>query len=117
MDKELIEDKLYQIIDQFNERKSTFTKFYSILLNKIHPFYDRNGRTCKLLKCRKNTESKNPKAARINNGRIMLLSKYGVYNSKKSKLIKQQEASGLSNSLGIKTPFFVLEVLTSQSKI
>ena len=34
MDKELIEDKLYQIIDQFNERKITSTKFYSILLNK-----------------------------------------------------------------------------------
>ena len=30
-DKELIEDKLLQIIDQFNDRK----KFYSILLNKI----------------------------------------------------------------------------------
>ena len=34
MDKELIENKLYQIIDQFNERKITSTKFYSILLNK-----------------------------------------------------------------------------------
>ena len=27
------------------------------------------------LKCRKNTESKNPKAAKTKNGRIMLLSK------------------------------------------
>ena len=49
MGKELIEDKLYQIIDQFNERKITSTKFYSMLLNKIHPFYDGNGRTCKIL--------------------------------------------------------------------
>ena len=49
MDKELIEVKLYQIIDQFNERKMTSTKFYSILLKKIHPFYDGNGRTCKIL--------------------------------------------------------------------
>ena len=49
MDKELIEDKLYQIIDQFNERKITSTKFYAILLNKIHPFYDGNGRTCEML--------------------------------------------------------------------
>ena len=49
MDKELIEGKLYQIIDQFNERKITSTEFYSILLNKIHPFYDGNGRTCKIL--------------------------------------------------------------------
>ena len=49
MDKELIEDKFYQIIDQDNERKITFTKRYSILLNKIHPFDDGNGRTCKML--------------------------------------------------------------------
>ena len=49
MGKELIEDVLYEIIDQFNERKITPTKFYSILLNKIHPFYDENGRTCKTL--------------------------------------------------------------------
>ena len=28
------------------------------------------------LKCRKNTESKNPKIVRSKNGRIMLLSKY-----------------------------------------
>ena len=38
MDKELIEDKLYQIMDQFNERKNTSSKFYSIFFNKIHPF-------------------------------------------------------------------------------
>ena len=47
MDIELIEDKLYQIIDQFSERKITSTKFYSILLNKIHPFYD--DRSCEIL--------------------------------------------------------------------
>ena len=34
MDKELIEDKLYQIIDQFSERNITATKFYSIYLKK-----------------------------------------------------------------------------------
>ena len=49
MDKELIEDKLYQIINQFNERQITSTKFYLILLNKIYPFYDGNGRACKIL--------------------------------------------------------------------
>ena len=37
MDKELIEDKPYQIIDQFNERKITSTNFQSMLLKKyIH---------------------------------------------------------------------------------
>ena len=34
----------------------------------------------------------------------MLLSKCAVYNSKKSKFIKEQKASGLLISLGIKTP-------------
>ena len=48
------------------------------------------------LKCQKNTES-------TKNGRIMLLSKCTVYESEKSKFIKQQEASGLLSSLGIKT--------------
>ena len=49
MDKELIEDKFYQTIDQFSEREITSIKFYSIFLNKIHPFYKGNGRTCKIL--------------------------------------------------------------------
>ena len=55
-------------------------------------------------KCRKNTESKNPKVARTENGRIMLLSKRAVCDSKKSKFIKQQEASELFKSSGTKTP-------------
>ena len=38
------------------------------------------------LKCRKNTERKNPKVARTKNERIMLLSKYAMYDSKKSNL-------------------------------
>ena len=49
MDKELIEDKLYEKIDRFNERKITSTKSYSIPLNKIHLFYDGNGRMCEIL--------------------------------------------------------------------
>ena len=49
-----------------------------------------------------NTESENPKVARTKNGRIMLLSKCAVSDSKKSKFIKDQEASGLLSSLGIK---------------
>ena len=56
------------------------------------------------LKCRQNTESKNPKVAKTKNGRIMLLSKCTVCDSKKSKFIKEQEDSGLLSSLGIKTP-------------
>ena len=55
------------------------------------------------LKCRKNTESKNPKVVRTKKERTMLLSKCAVFDSKKSKFIKQQEASGLFSSLEIKT--------------
>ena len=49
MDKDLVENSLYQIIDQFSERKITTVKLYLIILNKIHPFYDGNGRTFKIL--------------------------------------------------------------------
>ena len=54
------------------------------------------------LNCRKNTESKNPKVAKTKNGRIMLLSKWAVCDSKKSKFIKQQEANELLSNLGMK---------------
>ena len=56
------------------------------------------------LKCRKNTESKNPKVVKTRNGRIMHLSKSAVCGTKKSKIIKEKEASRLLSSLGIKTP-------------
>ena len=56
------------------------------------------------MKYRKNIESKNPKVVRSKKGRIMLLSKCQARDSKISKLIKEQEASGLSSSLGINTP-------------
>ena len=46
----------------------------------------------------------NPKVASTKTGRIMLLSKSEVSDSKNSKFIKQQEASGLLSSLGIKAP-------------
>ena len=38
------------------------------------------------LKCRKNTGSKNPKAVSTKNGRIVLLSKCAVCDSKKIKI-------------------------------
>ena len=39
----------------------------------------------------------------MKNGRIMLLSKCEVCDSKKPKFIKEQEASRLLSSLGVKT--------------
>ena len=55
------------------------------------------------LKCRKNTEGRNPKVARTKN-RIIVLSKFAVYDSKTLKFVKEQEVSGLLSSLRIKTP-------------
>ena len=54
------------------------------------------------LKCRKNTDSKISQVVKTKSGRIILLSKCAVCDSKKSKFIKEQEASGLLSSLGIK---------------
>ena len=50
------------------------------------------------LKGRKNIKSKTTKVVRIENGRIILLSKYKVCDSKTSKF------SGLLSSSGVKTP-------------
>ena len=49
MDKDLIEDKLHELIDQFNERKISHRSFYSALFDNVHSFYERNGRNCKVL--------------------------------------------------------------------
>ena len=49
MDFTRIESELYKPVDQFNERKITPRTFCDIFLDKIHPFADGNGRTCKLL--------------------------------------------------------------------
>ena len=54
-------------------------------------------------KFRKNTKSKNPEIVNTKNGRIILLSKCAVCNSKISKFLKEQEASRLLSSIGIKT--------------
>ena len=56
------------------------------------------------LKYRKNIERKNEEVVKTKNGRMMLLSKCAVCDSKKSKYIKEQEASLLLSSSGIKIP-------------
>ena len=40
------------------------------------------------LKCKKNTESINPRVSATSNGRTMILSKCAIYGSEKSKFIK-----------------------------
>ena len=56
------------------------------------------------LKCRKNTEKINPRVTNTCNGRTMLLSKYAICSSKKSRFIEKQEAKGLLRNLGVRTP-------------
>ena len=56
-----------------------------------------------LFRCRKNTENKNPKIIKTEIGRITLLSKWEVSDSKNSKFIKEREASIVLSSLGTKT--------------
>ena len=63
------------------------------------------------LKCRKYTKNINPQVPSKRNGKLMILSKCAICNSKKSKFIKKQDASGLLSKLGIKTPLSKIPLL------
>ena len=63
------------------------------------------------LKCKKNKASKNPRVSKSSNGKIMLLSKFALWDSKTSKFIKEHEASGLLIQLGIRTPLSEIPLL------
>ena len=54
------------------------------------------------LKCRKDTENKDPKVWNTSNSRKTILSKCAICGSKRSSLIKNQEARGLLISLVLK---------------
>ena len=49
MDKNLTEDKLFEVIDQSKYRKINHRGFHFALLNNTHPFYKVNGSTWKIL--------------------------------------------------------------------
>ena len=63
------------------------------------------------LKCKKNTESIDPKVSKTSNGKTMVLSKCAICGSKKSKFIKEQQAKGLLSNLGIRTPLNKIPLL------
>ena len=63
------------------------------------------------LKCKKNTESIDPKVSKTSNSKTMILSKCVVCGSKKSKLIKEQQAKRLLSNLGIRTPLNKIPLL------
>ena len=62
-------------------------------------------------KCRRNTESINPKVSKTTSGKAVILSTCAVCGSKKSKFIKEQEAKGLLSNLGLRTPLNKIPVL------
>ena len=63
------------------------------------------------LKCKRNTESNNPKDLETTNGKAIILSKCAICGSKKSKFIKQQEAKGLLSNLGPRIPLNKIPIL------
>ena len=63
------------------------------------------------LKCKKYKKNINPQVSSTSNGKLMILSKSVISNSKKSKFINQQEAKGLLRKLGIKTPLSKVPIL------
>ena len=72
------------------------------------------------LKCKKNTESINPKVSKTTNGKAMILSTCAICGSKKSKFIhckelgsavKEQQAKVLLSNLGLTTPLNKIPVL------
>ena len=54
------------------------------------------------LRCRKDTENINPRVSNISNGRTMILSKFAICGSKKSRFIKDQEAKVRLTNLGVR---------------
>ena len=63
------------------------------------------------LKCKKNTESINPKGSKTSNGKTMVLSKCVICGSKESNFIKVQQPKGLLSNLGIRTPLSKIPLL------
>ena len=63
------------------------------------------------LKCKRNTESINPKVSKTTNVKAMILSTCAICGSKEAKFIKQQETKGLLSNLGLRTPLNKIPVL------
>ena len=63
------------------------------------------------MRCRKDTENIEPKMVRTKNNRLIMQSRCSVCGIKKSIFVKEQEAKGLLNNLGIKTPLSKIPLL------
>ena len=63
------------------------------------------------VRCRKKTENGNSKISKTKKNRLIIQSKCGVCGIKKFIFVKEQEAKGLLNNLGIKTPLNKIQLL------
>ena len=63
------------------------------------------------LKCKKDTANIDPKMVKTKNNRLLMQSKCSVCGTKKSRLVKKQDAKGLLSNLGIKTPLSQIPLL------
>ena len=63
------------------------------------------------LKYKKDTDNIDPKIIRTKNNRLVMQSKCSVYEIKKSRLVKEQDAKGLLSNLGIKRPLSKIPLL------
>ena len=69
--------------------------------------YKKNG----IIKCKKHTKNINPQVSSTSNGKIMILLKCTICNSKKSKFVNTQETNGLLSKLVIITPLSKIPLL------
>ena len=63
------------------------------------------------VKCKNDTENIDPKMVRTKNNTLIMQSKCSVWGIKKSRFVKEQEAKGLLNNLGFKTPLSKIPLL------
>ena len=89
---------IYNVLKEYDDMKE---EIKNLRTETVHEIFHRIYKTMLLncLKCRKKTKSKKPQVLKTKNGNITLLSKCELCDSKKSKFIKEQEASGLLGSL------------------
>ena len=100
----LMNNLLKKIYDIKKEMKNSNNK-------KVQTMYEAMLSYC--LKCRKYTERTNCGVVKTKNGRIMLLSNFSMFNSKKSKFLKKQQARRLLSSFEITTPLSQIPMLGS----
>ena len=65
------------------------------------------------LKCKRIKDSKNPKIIKTKNERVMVLLSCLVWNSKKSRFIKEQKGSGLWSSFLLAISNFISNFIST----